>query len=85
MAVQCLPYMITIPEQLIHISHLSILADFLIHRVDGGHFKVHDVDGHLGEVGLLEVPAQGLHLLQTARLEGDGAKPWEHISQHTNV
>ena len=63
----------TVWRTLIQVSHLGIFADFLVDNVDGRHLKVHDVDGHLGKIGLLQVPAESLYLLQTPRLNGDRA------------
>lgn len=45
-------------------SDLGLPADLLIHDVEGGQFIVQDVGGHLSDVGLLQVPAHPLHLLQ---------------------
>ena len=56
-------------------AHLGILADLLVDLVDGGDLVVGDVDGDLGHVGLLQVPADGLHLLKTAGL-GTQVRRW---------
>lgn len=45
-------------------SDLGVPADLLIHGVEGGQLVVQDVGGHLGDVGLVQVPANPLHLLQ---------------------
>ena len=50
------------------LRYLGVLLDLLVDAVYGGHLVVGDVDRHLGHVGLLQVPADSLHLLETARL-----------------
>ncbi len=52
-------------------SDLSIPADLLVHGVEGGQLVVQDVGGHLSDVGLVQVPAHPLHLLQQPGLLQD--------------
>lgn len=54
-------------------SDLSHPADLLVHSVEGGQLVVQNVGGHLSDVGLVQVPAHRLHLLQQPRLvKGQG-------------
>jgi len=53
-------------------SHLGVLADLLVHSVNGRLLEVCDVHRHLGHIGLLQVPADSLDMLQPARLKSQG-------------
>ena len=55
-------------------SHLGVLADLLVHGVNGRLLEVCDVHRDLGHIGLLQVPAYSLDMLQAARLKSQHVK-----------
>lgn len=68
-------------------SDLSVPADLLIHSVEGGQLVVQDVGGHLSDVGLVQVPAHALHLLQQPgllRYKQRSLKVTDPLSAHLN-
>lgn len=50
------------------VSDLGAAADLLIDDMQWCQLIVQNVGGHLGHVGLVQVPANPLHLFQQARL-----------------
>lgn len=59
-------------------SDLGVPADLLVHGMQGRQLEVQDVDGHLSDVGLVQVPAHPLHLLQQPGL-------LQHTHTHTHT
>lgn len=45
-------------------SDLGVPADLFVHHVQWRHFVVQDVGGYLSHVGLIQIPADPLHLGQ---------------------
>lgn len=68
-------------------SNLRVPADLLEHHVQWRHFVVQDVGGHLSDVGLIQVPADPLHLSQQPGLfQNTGShqsrRPRRQTTQH---
>lgn len=50
-------------------AYLGIFADFLIDSVEGRGLKIKQVCWDLGNILLIQIPAQALDLLQAPRLQ----------------